>query len=69
MTQTQPDYPQRVIISNDEELRAVNELLSVLRGMDRAELLRTAWQITLKRSGSSVRSVIAFDGTVLATQG
>lgn len=61
-------YPQRVIISNDEEMRAVTELLSVLRGMDRAELLRTAWQITLKRSGGSVRSVILLDGTVIATQ-
>jgi hypothetical protein len=69
MTQTQTDYPQRVIVSNDEELRAVTELLQVLRGMDRAELLRTAWQITLKRSGSSVRSTIAFDGAVLAAQG
>lgn len=69
MTQTQNDYPQRVIVSNDEELRAVTELLQVLRGMDRAELLRTAWQITLKRSGTSVRSAITFDGTVLAVQG
>ena len=69
MSQTQTDYPQRVIVSNDEELRAVTELLQVLRGMDRAELLRTAWAITLKRSGSSVRSTIALDGAVLATQG
>lgn len=69
MTQTQTDYPQRVIVSNDEELRAVTELLQVLRGMDRAELLRTAWQITLKRSGSSVRSSIVLDGAVLAAQG
>lgn len=68
MTQTDTSYPQRVIVSNDEELRAVTELLNVLRGMDRAELLRTAWQVTLRRSGSSIRSTILLDGTVMATQ-
>ena len=62
-------YPLRIIVSNDVEKHATDELLSLLRGVDRAGLLRTAWRITLRRTGSSVRSTIELDGDVLAAQG
>jgi hypothetical protein len=69
MTQTQNDYPQRVVVSNDEELRAVTELLNVLRGVERAGLLRTNWELTLKRQGPAVKSLVSLPGVALSVTG
>ena len=68
MTQQPDTYPQRIIVSNDEEYRAAMELLQVLRGVERAGLLRTNWQVTLKRRGPSVESDVSITGKAIAVQ-
>lgn len=69
MTQQPDTYPQRIIVSNDEEYRATMELLQVLRGVERAGLLRTNWELTLKRQGPSVKSSVSLPGVALTITG
>lgn len=59
-------YPQRITVSNEEEQRAVAELLRVLRGAERVNLLRVNWQVTLMRKGYAVESTVSFMGKAFA---